>query len=196
MAPRSQNRSDATSSCSALRCPLAHADNAAPPFDTDVIEPRKSCPRADCPSSRRNSSRRAAAADLPWVCPVSKPQQKPRVSTNFAGPTAMVSFGGVNLGRRTFVPDMPSLFAAGSTRGTPRDNCSPQCRCSNQGKFEAFLHGEVDACRAVDTMHLSVGKGAALDSASVTRVSVMATSSQYSTLAPSRNWFQKQTTSG
>lgn len=87
----------------------------------------------------------------------------------------MVSFGGVNLGRRTFVPDMQSLFAAGSARGTPRDNCSPQCRCSDQGEFEAFLHGEVDACRAVDTMHLSVGKGAALDSASVTRVPVMAT---------------------
>ena len=85
---------------------------------------------------------------------------------------------------------------AGSTRGIPRDNCSPRCRCSDQGEFEAFLHGEVDACRAVDTMHLSVGKGAALDSASVTRVSVMATSSQYSTLAPSHNWFQKQTTNG
>lgn len=149
MAPRSQNRSDATSSCSPLRCPLAHADNAAPPFDTHVIEPRKSCPLADGPSSRRNSSRRAAAADLPWVCPVSKPQQKPRVSTNFAGPTAMVSFGGVNLGRRNLRP-----------RGTPRDNCSPQCRCSDQGKFEALLHGEVDACRAVDTIHLSAGKGA------------------------------------
>lgn len=108
----------------------------------------------------------------------------------------MVSFGGVNLGRRNLRPRYAKSLCSGSTRGTPRDNCSPQCRCSDQGKFEALLHGEVDACRAVDTMHLSVGKGAALDSASVTRVSVMATSSQYSTLAPSRNWFQKQTTSG